>query len=683
MRGRALFGLAAVVACAATPSVSRAAVLLLSPSAGSYYVGSTFDMDVLVDTEGESVNTMAFTISFPPDKLQVVSPSAGRSVVTVWTAPPRVDNAAGTIELQGGTPGGFTASRGLLTTLTFRVKSIGMALVRFRDPARVLLHDGRGTDVLKDTSNASLQLSLPPPAGPLVTSETHPNQTEWYRSRTVSFSWEHDPDVESYSYSLNDQPTDVPDDISEGSKTGVTYRDIEDGIHYFHVRAFRNGQWGGTTNFAVRVDGSPPADFVVSVEPSDRTSNHEPVVRFLTTDEFSGVNHYELKIVALSREQAAEAASMSARSAPLFVEVQSPYVPPPLEYGTYDVIVRAYDHAGNVRESTRRLSVVKPIFQVTGPRGVTFNGVFIVPWVWVWAILGVVLLVLALLGWWVRRAHRTIEVKKLERELPTTLRRQLSELEKYRAKYGKLAVILIMMSFSGVSMLGAQVEAAEGFSVDPPIISTVMRYPTNRDIFYAGGVVNAANAEVVVYLQNLDTGETRTTSVSPNERGEWFFQSPAFLVSGQYTLWAQTRTGELASPPSAQVSFMVERAALQIGSSRLSYETILWTILTLFMLVVGLLAAYIVFHAAAARKKYQVFVREIADIERSIRDGFAKLREDLARELEVVRHARMTRELSQEEAVREAQLSSDLAQVERHLGESVHGLGGKNMLDAH
>lgn len=681
MRGKILFGFAAAVACAATPSVSHAAVLLLSPSAGSYYVGSTFDMDVLVDTEGESVNTMAFTISFPPDRLQVVSPSAGKSVVTVWTAPPRVDNVAGVIELQGGTPGGFTASRGLLTTLTFRVKSIGTALVRFRDPARVLLNDGRGTDVLKDTANASLQLSLPPPAGPLVTSETHPNQTEWYRGRTVSFSWENDPDVESYSYSLNDQPTDVPDDIPEGSQTSVTYRDVEDGVHYFHVRAFRNGQWGGTTNVAVRVDGSPPADFAVSVEPSDRTSNHEPVVRFLTTDEFSGVDHYELKIVTLSREQST--LSASSRNAPLFVEVQSPYVPSPLEYGTYDVIVRAYDHAGNVRESTRRLSVVKPILQVAGPRGVTFNGVFMVPWVWVWAISGVVLILLALLGWWVRRTHRMIEVKKLERELPTTLRRQLSELEKYRAKYGKLAVILIMISFLGFSAPSAQVEAAEGFSIDPPIISTVMRYPTNRDIFYAGGVVNAANAEVVVYLQNLDTGETRTTSVNPNERGEWFFQSPSFLVSGQYTLWAQTRAGELASPPSAQVSFMVERAALQIGSSRLSYETILWAVLTLFMLVVGLLAAYIVFHAAAARKKYQAFVREIADIERSIRDGFAKLREDLARELEVVRHARMTRELSKEEAVREAQLNADLAQVERHLGESVHGLGGKNVLDTH
>ena len=133
---------------------AQAAVLNLNPPSGSFSVGSTFDVSLFLNTENESVNVIEVSLSFPPDKLQLVSPSTGQSIVSVWTAPPTFNNQTGRISLQGGIPGGVNVSSGLFTTLTFRVKGVGQAVLKFLDETKVLLNDGLGTDVLKQTQGA-------------------------------------------------------------------------------------------------------------------------------------------------------------------------------------------------------------------------------------------------------------------------------------------------------------------------------------------------------------------------------------------------------------------------------------------------------------------------------------------------------------------------------------------------
>src|SRR3989344_6245270 len=103
------------------PKISLATSLSLSPSSGVFSVGSTFNVSVLLDTEGKSINALDVSLLFPTDKLQVVSPSVGQSIVDLWTVPPRFNNLRGTIELEGGIPGGIIVTRGVLTTITFRV----------------------------------------------------------------------------------------------------------------------------------------------------------------------------------------------------------------------------------------------------------------------------------------------------------------------------------------------------------------------------------------------------------------------------------------------------------------------------------------------------------------------------------------------------------------------------------
>jgi len=130
-----------------------AASLSIEPAAGTFVVGSTFNASIFLDTENELVNAVEAYLSFPPDKLQVVSPSVGFSVINSWVRQPSYDNLLGRISLQGAIPSGIYADKGLITTVTFRVKSPGRALVKFLDGTSVLLADGKATNALKDTRN--------------------------------------------------------------------------------------------------------------------------------------------------------------------------------------------------------------------------------------------------------------------------------------------------------------------------------------------------------------------------------------------------------------------------------------------------------------------------------------------------------------------------------------------------
>src|SRR3990167_2940305 len=124
----------------------QAARLLLSPPSGTFAVGSIFETAVFLDTEKQAVNMVDATIIFLPDKLQLVSPTTGQSVISVWTAAPIFNNQTGTIRLSGGIPGGLNVNRGLITNLTFRVKQVGEpVLVKFSNDSQILANDGRGT----------------------------------------------------------------------------------------------------------------------------------------------------------------------------------------------------------------------------------------------------------------------------------------------------------------------------------------------------------------------------------------------------------------------------------------------------------------------------------------------------------------------------------------------------------
>jgi len=645
------------------------ASLFIAPSSSDVTVGDTFEVSVLLDTNDHIINTIDAYLKFSPDKLQVVAPSIGKSIIGIWTAPPSFNNSSGEMHFQGGIPSpGINTSRGLITTITFRARSVGTANVSFLGESKILLNDGQGTDILTEIHGGSYRLGLPLPQGPIVTSPTHPDQDKWHRAQTAVLQWTTEyPSIQGYSYVLNNEPIDEPDNISEGINPEVSYKNLSGGLHYFHIKALRNGNWGGTTHFALKVDATPPADFTIDILPKPKTTSRFPVIDFRTTDSLSGMSHYELRIVSLDL---ADFESTSERNNEgFFIEVENRYVPDAeLDIGEYDVIVRAFDNAGNIRESTERMRIVNPT--VTFSRsGVNVLNRFTIPW-FILILAGllllalfIILLVLAI------RNHRDVSAERVKGALEDpVIKRRLEELQKRKQKHNdlkqKMAAFILIATAALFAVPTARINAQEVISLPPPIITTISTDISNDQLFYVGGQTDVADSEVIIFLQNLQDGQVTSDTVSTDRKGDWFYARQEPLLKGSYLLWAQSRIGSQNSPPSPQNRINVSQTALQLGASRLSFETLyLLTASILFGIVVvlGSFISYYLFHGRRNRKELMHEIKEAEDV---IKEGFVTLHEDIAAELDIIHQARLSKVLSVQQEDRERRLLEDFDEVE-------------------
>ena len=367
-------------------SIAHAGTLRLSPASGSFILGSTFDVSVIVNTQGEAINTIEVELLFPPDKLQIASPSLGKSIVQIWANPPTFSNQEGRIYFIGGIPSpGITTSEGIVQSFTFRVVSPGEATISFGDNNAVLANDGLGTDVLQQTSPGSFRLILPPAQGPSIFSPTHPEEGRWYRDPNPILKWNSVSQSEGFSYAIDHDPNTAPDTTIDSFDAEATFAGLDSGIWYFHVRQKAGGSWGGVSHYFLNIDTGVPAAFKVSASPSARTSSKSPILRFFTTDTLSGFDHFEIKVVPLKNGPG---------ESTFFFEASSPYQLSSLSPGRYEVIVRAVDVAGNSRDESITLTILSSVFQFISPEGVDFI-FFFAPWGVFLPILIVILIIIS------------------------------------------------------------------------------------------------------------------------------------------------------------------------------------------------------------------------------------------------------------------------------------------------
>ncbi len=662
-----LFAFSFVFVLLTTPPRAEAATLKISPEVGVFTVGSTVEISLFVDTEGESINAFEIILRFPADKLQVVSAGTGPSIVGIWATQPKYNNQTGTIELRGGIPGGITTSRGFLASFTFRARQIGSAIIKPEDSSKILLNDGLATDVLHGSAGAILEFKLPPPLGPFVVSETHPDESRWYIGQDVILHWAPDDRAEGYSYVLNQDPISLPDDISEGVKSSVSYKSVSSGKNYFHIKALRGGVWGGVTHYGIKIDTEAPAPFPISILPSATTIQRQPIIEFGTTDGLSGVDRYEIKIVPLSSGSSQAKSSNQQR---LFIEVESPYVAEPLELGAYDVIVRAFDKAGNFEELSQRLNVTTALLRIVQGKGIEFRQGFFIPWLILWIISALILVGLGFLGWRMRIWHHEVHDRHARRELPSEVQQQLEELKTYRKKYKGLAMLFLIVASSLFFGL-EHAKAAEVIPFSPPLITSVSRNISNDEIFYIGGKIQLPSNNVIVYFQNLETGEVTSANATPDDKGNWFYRHDQFLPAGEYVLWAQGQKDEEMSPPSPQERMVVQKTAIQFGSSRLSYTSIYVVIIILMLLSVIGLVIYIITHGIKGRRKQKAFLEGLRRTEETLRREFAVLERDIQGELALIRRMKITKDFSEEEKRREAEMLRDIEAVRRFIGKEI------------
>lgn len=375
--------------------------LYLSPGRGGFYVGSTFNVSIVLNTRDTSINTIEAELSFPQNKIQIASPSVGNSIIQIWATNPSFSNRDGKIYFVGGIPSpGIKTSDGIVLTMTFRVIAPGSGTISFGPQTRVLANDGSGTNVLGQSSPATFTFSSTPPEGPVISSPTHPDQEQFYKNPSPLFTWVDEGNADGYSYSFDEDPNGIPDTTVDTTNSQVSFENKTDGVWYFHLRARKNGVWGGISTYSIRIDTTSPAVFTVNVSPGERTTNTRPIIRFFTTDSLSGFDHFEMKLIPLTIGSSPESS--------LFYEIDSPYQFTELTHGRYTVIVRAFDKAGNWRDAEAKLFILNYLYQFITSEGVDLVYIFI-PWKNLFSVLLLLLLLLAIIllyVWWLHRKHK-------------------------------------------------------------------------------------------------------------------------------------------------------------------------------------------------------------------------------------------------------------------------------------
>ena len=317
----------------------------LSPRSGSFVEGSTFQVPILLNTRGRNINGIEVRVNFNKDKLSIVNPTGGTSIIGVWVEPPGYDNTRGTASYVGVVPNGITTQSGLIGTITFKAKAPGNAVVSISSNSNILLNDGLGTKTQVDLGRAEYTILTKAPEGVQIFSETHPIQSDWYNNNTPVVSWIKDSSVSGFSFELDNKPNTIPDNKVDEEGTTKIFNALSDGLWYFHIKASKGGIWGTTGHFLMRIDTAPPAEFtpetnylVAAVVAAERT-----LVSFFTTDNLSGIDHYEVGIIDKMGPLT---------ESPVFVQAESPFQVPLNAGGKLEVIVRAIDKAGNVRDES-------------------------------------------------------------------------------------------------------------------------------------------------------------------------------------------------------------------------------------------------------------------------------------------------------------------------------------------
>ena len=113
-------------------------------------------------------------------------------------------------------------------------------------------------------------------------------------------------------------------------------KDLEDGVWYFHAQ-FRNAKgWGDIAHFKFQVDTTPPKPFTITFPHGAKSEDPRPVAFFSTTDAFSGLSHYEIRI---GEKDLLKVDPREIESNPYAVPLQPP--------GRRIIIVKALDYARN------------------------------------------------------------------------------------------------------------------------------------------------------------------------------------------------------------------------------------------------------------------------------------------------------------------------------------------------
>ena len=359
------------------PAMAHAASFNLVANKETFVVGDSFMVSLKIESTDVGVNAAQATLTFPKDIVQVTSVDKTGSVFDFWLQGPDYSNDAGTVSFIGGNQNGVAGAGLEVLSITFKVKGAGAVPLVFSDGA-VTASDGSGTNVLSamnglrltSITTQSATLIKPPqivrpaiptgvlPVKPSVTVPLYPDSGAWY-SHVSKFiaQWNLPKDVTAVATAVDRRPTFEPA-ASEGLFDNKTFGPLEDGVWYLHVRFKNSVGWGPTAQYRIGIDSAPPLGFTVTSPDAPSTANVAPRISFSTKDQPSGISMYKVLVDGtVATTTRAEAYTLS------------PQAP-----GNHDIVVQAYDQAGNMTESRMSIGILEaPLITIAGIRITQFS----------------------------------------------------------------------------------------------------------------------------------------------------------------------------------------------------------------------------------------------------------------------------------------------------------------------
>lgn len=356
------------------------ATLYISPITGTYTIGTTIALRIMVSSDGELVNAVEGKLTYDPKEIEVIDTVKDSSVLTSWTVPPTYNNDEGTLSFGGLLSTSTVLDRGLVVSFTARAKRSGDVRIHFATGAAVHAADGTGGNLLA-TLNGGVYAIIPKEGvlgatspsqeeyfasttveqlarsndevlgevlgaatGTLLVSPTHPDQTLWYTLATSTIGWDMPEHVIRVRLALDNKPEGEGIISYNAPKREKILSNIDDGIWYVHLtREFSDGHTDEGT-YRMNVDTVPPTNVTVSEKPRASAADPRAVFLVSATDTTSGVDHY---VLTIDDEPPVSWVDDGTHE----------YHAPVLKAGDHQLTVSAVDRAGNKSDAHVQFSV--------------------------------------------------------------------------------------------------------------------------------------------------------------------------------------------------------------------------------------------------------------------------------------------------------------------------------------
>jgi len=359
----------------------HAATLDLLSDKDTYKIGESFDVNLKIDSEADSVNGVQTTIKFDTTILDATATDKTNSIFDWWLTDPTISN--GEISFIAASTSGFSGKSLQVLKITFKVKGAGTGDVTLSDSA-ITSADGSGSNVLSTSNNLKVKLAAsvgqtkptqiirPPafvsgsPTEPEISVPLYPDPTKWNNAFAKFFVniIKLPGDVSEVALILDKSATTIPTQ-SEGLFETKEFSPISDGIYYLHARYKNNIGWGPTRHYKIMNDITPPSKFSIVFPNGEPTDQPTPAILFKSSDSLSGITRYSVRVDGNS--------SLASLDGTLNLPLQTP--------GKHALVIDAYDNAGNATSSIINYEIISidiPIISYTNTKVFTGEGGFFI-----------------------------------------------------------------------------------------------------------------------------------------------------------------------------------------------------------------------------------------------------------------------------------------------------------------